>query len=110
MADIEQEQYDALPDVVTVYYGVNEDTEDYETSEIFYWTTKIAQLVPTEDFGPYESDMGIVYEAKIKKEDIYAYFLTDETVFLNPDKLFNILRHEDFPLDDIELDEDVIRR
>lgn len=62
------------------------------------------------DCRPHESDEGIVYEAKIGKEDIYAYLSDDNTVFLNPNKLFNILHHKNFPLDDIELsDEDTIR-
>lgn len=111
MLNIEKEYYDALPDIVTVYHGVNEENGDYEISDIFYWTTEIEQLVPTENFGVHESDEGIVYEAKIRKEDIYAYLVLDDTVFLNPDKLFNILHHKNFPLDDIELsDEDTIRR
>ena len=82
-----------------------------EISDIFYWTAEIEQLVPTGDYRAHESDEGIVYEAKIRKEDIYAYLIEDDTLFLNPDKLFNILHHENFPLDDIELsDEDIIRR
>lgn len=93
MAGTEQKRYNALPDVVTVYHGVDEDTEDCEISEILYWTTKITELVPTENFSLHASDTGIAYEAKIKKEDIYAYFMADETVFLNPDKLFDISRH-----------------
>lgn len=113
MAGIEQEQYNALPDVVTVYHGVNEDTEDCEISEILYWTTKIAQLIPIGNFSRHASDTGIVYEAKIKKQDIYAYLVMDETVLLNPDKLLDIVRsgesssilqHEDFPLDDPDED------
>ena len=80
-------------------------------SDIFWWTSEIENLVPTEDFGPYESDAGVVYEAKIRKEDIYAYLVADNTIFLNPDKLFNILHHKNYPLDDIELrDEDTVRR
>ena len=111
MLDAEQKYYDTLPDVVTVYQGVSRDTEDYGISDIFYWTAEIEQLVPTEDFRAHESDEGIVYEAKIRKEDIYAYIVDDDTVFLNPDKLFDILHHENFPLDDIELsDEDIVRR
>lgn len=111
MLNIEKEYYDALPDVVTVYHGVNEENGDYEISDIFCWTTEIEQLVPTADCRPHESDEGIVYEAKIRKEDIYAYLSDDNTVFLNPNKLFNILHHKNFPLDDIELsDEDTIRR
>ena len=111
MLDIEQKYYDTLPDVVTVYHGVSGNTEDYDISDIFYWTAEIEQLVPTEDYRAHESDEGIVYEAKIRKEDIYAYLIEDNTLFLNPDKLFNILHHENFPLDDIELsDEDIIRR
>lgn len=43
-----------------------------------------------------------VYEAKIRKENIYAYLADGDTVFLNPDKLFNMLYHKDFPLDDID--------
>lgn len=90
----EQKQYDALPDVVTVYHGVSEEIEDCEISDIFYWTAEIEQLVPTEDFRAHESDAGIVYEAKIKKENIYAYLAADDTLFLNPDKLFDILHHK----------------
>ncbi len=110
MYDVEKKYYDALPDVVTVYHGVSEETEDYEISDIFYWTSEIEQLVPTEDCRSHESEFGVVYEAKIKKEDIYGYFSLEDTVFLNPDKLFNVLCHKDFPLEDIELhDKDLIR-
>lgn len=59
MQGIEQKKYDALPDVVTVYHGVSKDTEGYEIPNIFYWTTEMEQLVPTEDFRAHESDEGI---------------------------------------------------
>ena len=111
MSDIDQKYYDALPDVVTVYHGVNEETENYNISDVFFWTTEIVNLVPTEDCGPHESDDGIVYEAKIRKEDIYTYQKADDTCLLNPDKLFDISHHTNFPLDDIELDDkDTVRR
>jgi len=54
-------------------------------------------LVPTEGCRPHESDEGIVYEAKIRKEDIYAYLVLNDTVFLNPDKLFKPFRGESSP-------------
>ena len=57
---------------------------------------------------------GMVYGSGVYQSGmcrIYTYQKADDTCLLNPDKLFDISHHTNFPLDDIELDDkDTVRR
>ncbi len=97
MPDDVYEEYRKLPDVLTVYRGMNEDNEHIPLTDAFRWTISEQTLIFRENYG-IESQDGRVYEAKIRKEDVFHYDLDDHLLYVNPDKVFDIVFHEDFPL------------
>ena len=58
-----------------------------------------------ENYG-IESQDGRVYEAKIRKEDVFFYYPGEHLLYAHPDKLFDVVFHEDFPLPEDDEDPD----
>lgn len=79
-----------LPDVITVFRGVN-GLDNLEPTDAISWTINpiITMAYPDDKFGVDCGGHG--YKASIKKEDVFAYFWeADMEIDLNPDKLFDI--------------------
>lgn len=84
-----------LPDVITVFRGMNglsiDDLRDLEPADAVSWTINpIVTILHQDDrFGL--DAAGNAYKASIKKEDVLAYFCNaDMEIVLNPNKLFDI--------------------
>lgn len=85
MNEEEKKIYEILPDVITVYRGVQYE----EHASGISWTLSEEQA---EWFADRFDGTGFVFSAKIKKEDIFAYFDSreEEEIVLNPEKLFDV--------------------
>ncbi len=96
MSEEEYEAYEALPDELTVYRGVCRSNKKLVKS--FSWTLEedavgIGRYLGY-DFLRFGSVTGKAYTAKIKKQDVIAYFGHRSEVIVNPSKLYECEQYE----------------
>lgn len=89
MDEEELEVFRNLPLELTIYRGVNQRRKS--NVRVFSWTLSKDKA---EWFSrrPTEPGLirGVVYQANIKKEHIFAYFAREQEIIVNPPKLYNI--------------------
>lgn len=86
-----------LPDELTIYRGVTGYNK--ESSYALSWTLDPEVAVKfAERFSMLNEDSGAVYEAKIKKENVLAYFSAEKEVIVIPDKLYEVQYSEEYEL------------
>ncbi len=92
MDEEEREVFRNLPDELTIYRGVAQRREN--NVQVFSWTLSKdqAEWFSRRPAGPClpPRTNGVVYQANIKKEHIFAYFALEEEIIVNPPKLYNI--------------------
>ena len=81
--------FQALPDEMTVYRGVNPYNKLLIASPS--WTLDSGNIVrPYGSFArPFGTCTGKAYKAKIRKKDVFAFFHLFNAVILHPDKLYS---------------------
>ena len=92
MNEEELEVFRNLPDELTIYRGVAQRREN--NVQVFSWTLSKdrAEWFSRRPAGPClpPRTNGVVYQANIEKEHIFAYFAREEEIIVNPPKLYNI--------------------
>lgn len=92
MDEEEREVFRNLPDELTIYRGVARRRKN--NVQVFSWTLSKdrAEWFSRRPAGPClpPRTNGVVYQANIKKEHIFAYFAREEEIIVNPPKLYNI--------------------
>lgn len=87
----EQNIFNNLPDELTIYRGFY----SYKYYKALSWTLNIEKA---HFFATRFHHNGSIYQANIKKENIYAYFdcRNEKEIVVNYDKLYNISKKEQF--------------
>lgn len=89
MDEKELEVFRNLPDKLTIYRGVSQRRKG--NVRVFSWTLSKdkAEWFARRLAGPL-LPTGVVYQANIKKEHVFAYFAREQEIIANPPKLYNI--------------------
>jgi len=82
--------YQALPDEMTLYRGANPNNKLLIKSPS--WTLDSSNIVRLYNLWaiPFGTYSGKAYTAKIRKQDVFAYFEDFSAVIVHPDKLYKI--------------------
>lgn len=92
MDEEELEVFRNFPDELTIYRGVAQRKKS--NVRVFSWTLSKdkAEWFSRRPAGPLlpPRTNGVVYQANIKKEHVFAYFAREQEIIANPPKLYNI--------------------